>query len=136
MIRINQLTKSYDATRALDNVTLNIARNEVVSIIGYSGSGKSTLIRCIAGLESYESGSIHTDINPAKGYPGIGMVFNRSNLFPHLTILQNLTLAPMKVLGMSREQAEEEAIQKRIDEAVARALAEEKKKSKKGGEKK
>lgn len=111
MIRINQLTKSYDATRALDNVTLNIARNEVVSIIGYSGSGKSTLIRCIAGLESYESGSIHTDINPAKGYPGIGMVFNRSNLFPHLTILQNLTLAPMKVLGMSREQAEEEAMQ-------------------------
>lgn len=110
MIRINHITKSYDATRALDDVTLHIAKNEVVSIIGYSGSGKSTLIRCLAGLESFESGTIETDIKNKHGYNGIGMVFNRSNLFPHLTILQNLTLAPMKVLGMSKEQAEEEAI--------------------------
>ena len=111
MIRINQLTKTYDATRALDNVSLNISRNEVVSIIGYSGSGKSSLIRCIAGLEPYESGSIVTDLVPKKGYNGIGMVFNRANLFPHLTILQNLTLAPVEVLGMSRKKAEEEAIE-------------------------
>ena len=110
MIRINHITKSYDAVKALDDVSLNIDRNEVVSIIGYSGSGKSTLIRCIAGLENYESGSIVTDIPPRKGYGGIGMVFSRSNLFPHLTILQNLTLAPIKVLGISKEQAEEEAI--------------------------
>ena len=108
MIRINQLTKSYDATRALDNVSLNIGRNEVVSIIGYSGSGKSTLIRCIAGLEPYESGSIATEVSPEKGYSGIGMVFSSSNLFPHLTILQNLMLAPMKVLGLSRKEAEED----------------------------
>ena len=111
MIRINHVTKSYNAARALDDVSLNIGRNEVVSIIGYSGSGKSTLIRCIAGLESYESGSITTDITPGNGYKGIGMVFNRSNLFPHMTILQNLTIAPMKVLGLSREQAGEEAMQ-------------------------
>ena len=111
MIRINQITKSFDATRALDNVSLTVGRSEVVSIIGYSGSGKSTLIRCIAGLESYESGSIVTGISSRNGYSGIGMVFNRSNLFPHLTILQNLTLAPIKVLGMSRKDAEEEAIQ-------------------------
>lgn len=111
MIRINQITKSFDATRALDNVSLTVGRNEVVSIIGYSGSGKSTLIRCIAGLESYESGSIVTGVSSRNGYSGIGMVFNRSNLFPHLTILQNLTLAPIKVLGMSRKDAEEEAIQ-------------------------
>lgn len=110
MIRINQVTKSYGATKALDNVTLNIERNQVVSIIGYSGSGKSTLLRCIAGLESCESGSIVTGVTPKKGYSGIGMVFSSSNLFPHLTILQNLTLAPMKVLGMSREEAEEEAV--------------------------
>ena len=64
MIRINQLTKSYDATRALDNVTLNIARNEVVSIIGYSGSGKSTLIKLIAGLLQPDSGEILVDGHP------------------------------------------------------------------------
>lgn len=111
MIKINHITKSYNASKALDDVTLSIGRNEVVSIIGYSGSGKSTLIRCIAGLETIESGTITTGIKSTKGYNGIGMVFNRSNLFPHLTILQNLTLAPMKVLGMTKEQAEEEAIQ-------------------------
>ena len=111
MIKINHITKSYNATRALDDVTLHIGKNEVVSIIGYSGSGKSTLIRCIAGLETYESGSIVTDIQPRDGYNGVGMVFNRSNLFPHLTILQNLTLAPIKVLGMAQEEAEEKALQ-------------------------
>lgn len=111
MIRVNQITKSYDGTRALDNVSLEIGRNEAVSIIGYSGSGKSTLIRCIAGLEPYESGSIVTDVVPKNDYNGIGMVFNRSNLFPHLTILQNLMLAPVKVLGRPKQEVEEEAIQ-------------------------
>ena len=111
MIRINHITKSYNGSKALDDVTLNVSKNEVVSIIGYSGSGKSTLIRCIAGLEDIESGTIATGIKPSRGYNGIGMVFSRSNLFPHLTILQNLTLAPIQVLGMSKEQAEDEAIQ-------------------------
>ena len=110
MIKIDHITKSYDVTNALDDVTLHIGKNEVVSIIGYSGSGKSTLIKCVAGLESFESGSIVTNAKSKNCYNGIGMVFNRSNLFPHLTILQNLTLAPIKVLGMSREEAEEEAI--------------------------
>ena len=111
MIRINQITKSYEGTRALDNVSLEISRNEVVSIIGYSGSGKSTLIKCIAGLEPFESGSIVTDIKPRNAYNAIGMVFSRSNLFPHLTILQNLMLAPVKVLGRPKEEVEDEAIQ-------------------------
>jgi ABC-type polar amino acid transport system ATPase subunit len=111
MIRISHLTKSYGADRAIDDVSLNIDRNEVVSIIGYSGSGKSTLIRCISGLESYDSGSIVTGVTPKGSYPGIGMVFSESNLFPHMTILQNLMLAPMKVLGMPKKQAEAEAIQ-------------------------
>jgi polar amino acid transport system ATP-binding protein len=110
MIRINHITKSYNSVRALDDVTLNIWRNEVVSIIGYSGSGKSTLIRCIAGLESFESGSIVTRAGTEKRHGAIGMVFNKSNLFPHLTILQNLVLAPTKVLGVSKEEAEDEAI--------------------------
>lgn len=111
MIRIYLATKSYDGTKALDNISLNIDRNEVVSIIGYSGSGKSSLIKCIAGLETLDSGAIVTDVTPKNGYSGIGMVFSKSNLFPHLTILQNLTLAPIKVLGMSKEEAEKEALQ-------------------------
>ena len=111
MIRISNLTKSYNAAKVLDDVSLNIGRNEVVSIIGYSGSGKSTLLNCIAGLESYDSGTITTDIAQEKGYGGIGMVFNSRNLFPHLTILRNLVLAPEKVLGLSPEEAEKEAMQ-------------------------
>ena len=111
MIRISHLIKSYGTDSAMDDVSLNIGRNEVVSIIGYSGSGKSTLMKCIAGLEPYDSGSIVTGATPKRSYPGIGMVFSGSNLFPHMTVLQNLMLAPMKVLGMSRKQAEEEAIQ-------------------------
>ena len=112
MIRISNLKKSYNATKVLDDVSLNIGRNEVVSIIGYSGSGKTTLLNCIAGLDSYDSGTIATDIVKENGYGGIGMVFNSGNLFPHLTVLRNLVLAPVKVLGISPEQAEEEAMRK------------------------
>ena len=111
MIKINHLTKAYNCARALDDVSLNINTNEVVSIIGYSGSGKSTLVKCIAGLESYDSGTITIDVNQQGRYNRIGMVFDRGNLFPHLTVLQNLVLAPIKVLGLSPEQAEEEAMQ-------------------------
>ena len=111
MIRISNLTKSYGTTRVLDDVSLNINSNEVVSIIGSSGSGKSTLLNCIAGLESYESGCVTTDAAGTKGYGGIGMVFDNVSLFPHLTVMQNLVLAPMKVLGLSQEQAETEAEQ-------------------------
>ena len=112
MIRISHLTKAYnDATKALDDVSLNIGKNEVVSIIGYSGSGKSTLVKCIAGLESYDEGSITIDVTEQEGYNRIGMVFDRGNLFPHLTILQNLVLAPIKVLGLSPQEAEAEAMQ-------------------------
>lgn len=110
MIKISHLTKSYNATKILDDVSLEISKNEVVSIIGYSGSGKSTLLNCIAGIEPYETGTIRTEITQ-KGFGGIGMVFNSDNLFPHLTILQNLILAPVKVLGLSPAQAEEEAMQ-------------------------
>lgn len=109
MIRINHITKSYDATKVLDDVSLEINRNEVVSIIGYSGSGKSTLLGCIAGLLPYESGTININNKQKGAHNGIGLVFQSGNLFPHLTILQNLTIAPEKVLGMSREEAETEA---------------------------
>ena len=105
MIDISHLTKRYGVECVLDNVSLNIARNEVLSIIGHSGSGKSTLLRCIAGLETYESGAIKVNASKRDGYEGIGMVFKESNLFPHLTIMQNLVLAPVQVLGMKKEDA-------------------------------
>ena len=81
MINISHLKKSYGTTPILDDVSLSINRNEVVSIIGYSGSGKSTLLNCIAGLESYESGTITTGVANAKGEGTIGMVFSSGNLF-------------------------------------------------------
>ena len=92
MINISHLTKTYNGSKVLNDVSLNIDRNQVISIIGYSGSGKSTLINCIAGLTQYDSGSITTNIIPNQGYGGIGMVFDKGNLFPHLTIMQNLIL--------------------------------------------
>ena len=102
---------SDQAPFALQDIDLTIQQGEFLGIIGHTGSGKSTLIRCISGLESYDSGSIVTGVTPKGSYPGIGMVFSESNLFPHMTILQNLMLAPMKVLGMPKKQAEAEAIQ-------------------------
>lgn len=110
MIKVNHVTKSYDAIRALDDISLSVDRNEVVSIIGHSGSGKSTLLNCIAGLDTYESGSISVDARHSGTYNGIGMVFQQGNLFPHLTVLQNLMLAPEKILGVSRDEAEKEAL--------------------------
>lgn len=109
MINISHLTKTYNGSKVLNDVSLNIDRNQVISIIGYSGSGKSTLINCIAGLTQYDSGTITTNITPNQGYGGIGMVFDKGNLFPHLTIMQNLILAPVKVLGIPQEKAEQEA---------------------------
>ena len=109
MIEISNVSKRYDTERVLTDVTLSVEENEVVSIIGHSGSGKSTLLRCIAGLESYESGIIKMNIRKKDGYEGIGFVFKDNNLFPHLTILQNLMLAPIQVLRMKKEQAREMA---------------------------
>lgn len=111
MINISHIKKSYGATPVLDDVSLSVKRNETVSIIGYSGSGKSTLLNCIAGLEPYGSGTITTGLANAKGEGTIGMVFSSGNLFPHLTVMQNLTLAPVKVLGLSPKLAEEEAME-------------------------
>lgn len=109
MIEISHITKVYDRHVALDDVSLTINDNEVVSIIGHAGSGKSTLLQCIAGLESPDSGTITMDGK------GIGIVFQEKNLFPHLTVLQNMTLAPIRILGMSREEAEEMAMARLVE---------------------
>ena len=114
MIEISHITKSFHGKKALDDVSLSIGRLEVVCIIGSMGSGKSTLLRCIAGLETPESGTISLDgalrtRKEKEGYHHIGMVFQSFNLFPHLNVLDNLTLAPMKVLGLSKKEAQEQA---------------------------
>lgn len=110
MIDVDHICKSFGTTKAIDDVSLHVDRHEVVSIIGHSGSGKSTLLRCIAGLECYEEGSITIGTCGNGRYNGVGMVFQEDNLFGHLTVLQNLTLAPVHVLGMSEEEAREKAM--------------------------
>ena len=116
MIEIKNLHKSFGHVEVLKGVDVSIAEKEVVVIIGPSGSGKSTLLRCMNYLEEPTSGDItvdgmkldkHADINKIR--ENIGMVFQRFNLFPHMTVLENIVLAPMKVLGISRSKAVETA---------------------------
>jgi ABC-type polar amino acid transport system ATPase subunit len=116
MIHIEGVAKRYGAHRVLDGVDLRIAPGEVVSILGASGSGKSTLIRCINGLEKLDGGSISVDGHRVDDPSQLqlarrcsGTVFQLFNLYPHLTALQNVTLAPMQVLKASRRQAEDQA---------------------------
>jgi ABC-type polar amino acid transport system ATPase subunit len=118
MIEIENLRKSFGPLEVLKGVTLTVDRGEVVSVIGGSGSGKSTLLMCINGLEPIQAGRIlvdgvevhakSTDINKLRRK--IGIVFQQWNAFPHLTVLENTTLALRKVLGKSRAEADEIAI--------------------------
>lgn len=114
MIEVCHISKKYGNIDVLNDVSLTVRNGEVVSILGHSGSGKSTLINCIAGLVNCDSGSITFDgkslkDKAAEAYNGVGMVFQEHNLFPHLTVLDNLMLAPVHVLGMSRQDAEKKA---------------------------
>ena len=116
MIEVAHISKFYNGKKALDDVSLSLGKRETMCIIGSMGSGKSTLLRCIAGLEHPEQGIINIDGCPLTqknmgGYNHIGMVFQNFNLFPHFNVLHNLTLAPMKVLGLSQKEAEEQAYQ-------------------------
>lgn len=112
MIEIKNLYKSFGHVEVLKGVDVSIEEKEVVVIIGPSGSGKSTLLRCMNYLEEPTSGDItvdnmkldkHADINKIR--ENIGMVFQRFNLFPHMTVLENIVLAPTKVLKISRDEA-------------------------------
>ncbi|CAN7516434.1 amino acid ABC transporter ATP-binding protein [Duganella sp. LjRoot269] len=116
MIEIEGVGKKFGATTVLDGVDLRIAPGEVVSILGASGSGKSTLIRCINGLEKLDRGSIAVDGHRVDDPKQLqlarrcsGTVFQLFNLYPHMTALQNIALAPVEVLKIPRRQAEEEA---------------------------
>lgn len=117
MITIDNVSKYFGSFQVLKDCSTSVRKGEVVVICGPSGSGKSTLIKCVNGLEPFEAGRIEVDgisVGEARtNMPAlrarIGMVFQNFELFPHLTILQNLTLTQRKVLGRSRDEAEAKA---------------------------
>lgn len=118
MIEIDKVHKSFGDLEVVKGVSLTVNKGEVVSVIGGSGSGKSTLLMCINGLEPIQRGSIRvdgievhakgTDLNRLR--QKIGIVFQQWNAFPHLTVLENVMLAPRKVLGLSQQDAEAMAV--------------------------
>lgn len=127
LIIIKNLYKKYGEHVVLDDITLSVMPGQVLVVIGPSGSGKSTLLRCIAALEPIQKGTIFIDdilavageeippVNRPQSdikelRKNVGMVFQQFNLFPHLTVLENITLAPRKVLGMTNNSAEELAL--------------------------
>ena len=118
MIEVCDLHKHYKDVHVLRGISTTVAKGEVCAVIGPSGSGKSTFLRCLNRLEEASSGEIFinaqeiTDphLNLNKMRENIGMVFQGFNLFPHMTILDNMTLAPMKLLGRPKDEAETETL--------------------------
>jgi polar amino acid transport system ATP-binding protein len=118
MIEVNNLQKWFGDFHVLQGITENVNRGEVLVICGPSGSGKSTFIRCINRLEEYQKGTIlfddkdiqdkDVDINELRAE--IGIVFQQFNLYPHLTVLKNVTLAPLKVRKLNKDEAEQNAL--------------------------
>jgi polar amino acid transport system ATP-binding protein len=116
-VQVKGVSKWFGALQVLDKVTLDVPEHNVVCLIGASGSGKSTLLRCLNMLEHVEEGEIvvdgqrltheKVDVNDLRRK--IGIVFQAYNLFPHMTVLQNVMLAPRKALGISRDEAEDRA---------------------------
>ena len=119
LIRVQDLGKSFGSIHVLKGINVNIYKGDVVFVVGPSGSGKSTFLRCLNLLEEPTQGHIFfegTDItdpkvNIDKHRQKMGMVFQQFNLFPHMDIMKNLTLAPMKLQGKSQQEAEAEAMQ-------------------------
>ncbi len=117
IIRLHNVGKRYDSFQVLQGIDLSVEQGEKIVICGPSGSGKSTLIRCINRLNPHDTGSITVEGQDVSTKAGgdhvrreVGMVFQNFNLFPHLTVLENCTLAPMKVRGLSRKAAEDLAM--------------------------
>ncbi|UKL00270.1 MULTISPECIES: amino acid ABC transporter ATP-binding protein [Brevibacillus] len=118
IIQVSNLTKNYGDLKVLKGITTQVAEKEVVCVIGPSGSGKSTFLRCLNQLEDMSNGKIvinghdlsdpKTDINKVR--EEVGMVFQRFNLFPHKTVLENVMLAPVKVKKMSQEEARKQGL--------------------------
>ena len=120
MIRVENVSKQFNKTHALKNVSLEVNKGDIISLIGPSGSGKSTLLRCIHGLEHVDSGKIYMDdewMNPddEKKFRAqrnrMGFVFQHFNLFPNMSVLQNCKLAQVEVLNKTDEEAEKTALE-------------------------
>ena len=119
LIRVQDLGKSFGSIHVLKGINVNIYKGDVVFVVGPSGSGKSTFLRCLNLLEEPTQGHIffegtditHPKVNIDKHRQKMGMVFQQFNLFPHMDIMKNLTLAPMKLQGKSQQEAETEAMQ-------------------------
>src|SRR5207237_6126205 len=118
MIEIKNISKWYGSFQVLTDCTTAVSKGEVVVVCGPSGSGKSTLIKCVNGLEPFQKGDIIVDAisvgdprtNLSKLRSRIGMVFQNFELFPHMTVAQNLTLAQVKVLGRSQAEARDKGL--------------------------
>ena len=118
VLTIEHLKKSYGTMNVLDDINLDVHKGEVIVIVGPSGCGKSTLLRCINALEPVQRGEVKLHGNPISGKPQelaelrqkIGMVFQSYDLFPHLTVLDNILLAPTKVQKRSKDEVKEEAM--------------------------
>jgi polar amino acid transport system ATP-binding protein len=119
LIEICNIRKNYGEHAVLNDLSLQVEEHQVVCLIGPSGSGKSTLLRCINGLEKIDAGEIRIHGDRVTG-PGVdvdalrrdvGIVFQSFNLFPHMTVLENVTLAPIRILRQGRAEAEEKALQ-------------------------
>lgn len=120
MIRVENVSKQFNKTRALKNVSLEVNKGDIISLIGPSGSGKSTLLRCIHGLEHVDSGKIYMDdewmnSDDEKKFRAqrnrMGFVFQHFNLFPNMSVLQNCKLAQVEVLNKTDEEAEKTALE-------------------------
>ena len=119
MIKVEHITKQFNDLKAVNDVSLEIKKGEIVCLIGPSGSGKSTVLRCINGLEKPEKGLIYLNdqlLDPKESHyrelrNKMGFVFQHFNLFPNMTVLENLTLAPIQVMKKSKSEAEEIACQ-------------------------
>jgi polar amino acid transport system ATP-binding protein len=117
LLELSGVRKSYGDRLVLDDIHLTVERHDVVCLIGSSGSGKSTLLRCVDLLEEIDDGTIHLDgteisdpyVDPREVRKRVGMVFQAYNLFPHLSVLANCTLAPVRVHGVRRAEAEDKA---------------------------
>jgi polar amino acid transport system ATP-binding protein len=131
-VKVEKVSKSFGENQVLTDVSLDVGAHDVVCLIGASGSGKSTLLRCINLLEKVDAGSItvdgqnitHDKLDVNKLRQHIGIVFQAYNLFPHMTVLQNVTLSPRKTLGRSKKEAEGRAYEL-LDRIGLREKAEE-----------
>ncbi|PGZ91778.1 MULTISPECIES: amino acid ABC transporter ATP-binding protein [unclassified Bacillus (in: firmicutes)] len=117
MLKVNNLTKQFNKQTVLNEVSFEVNKGEIVTLLGQSGAGKTTILRCINGLENFDGGSIEIDGQMIKSKKdllkvrkNVGLVFQNYNLFPHKTVIENIIEAPTLVLGMNKEEAKKRAI--------------------------